>query len=102
MITYRAITKAYSADLDNMAAPMFVNTPGKPPNFKSMFCVMHVVSSTKSNFITFNTQSWKRFTYFANEWKKNICKEREVTLETESKLGLTLEQIKRKESTLAK
>ena len=69
---------------------MVAKMPDKPPNLQSMFCAMHVVSSTKSNFITFNTKSWERFIHFANEWKRYSCKEREVTLETESKLGLTL------------
>ena len=72
-----------------MAAPMVAKTPDKPAKFQSTFCAMHIVSSTKSSFISVDSNSWKRFAYFANKWKNTAAKKKkkEVTLETE--LGLT-------------
>ena len=56
--------------------------------FFNFFCDMHVDSTTKSNFIVFNNESWKRFVDFASKWVNYDCKESDIVTEIATKLGI--------------
>jgi hypothetical protein len=76
-----------------IAAPTGETFAAKAADFSSKFCVVHVVPSAKSYSSAVHKDNWKRFVNFTSKWLTFDCKEREIVVETATKVGLNFRNV---------